>query len=85
LDKQLRNAQAASLDRNSTSATSAKLLNATNARSKSTVTSSQRRQTRQSTRQTILCCDELTGFHARRQPWPSSFICWSWWRTCIQY
>ena len=37
-----------------------KLLNATNARSKSTVNSSQRLQTRQSTRHTILRCDELT-------------------------
>ena len=39
----------------------AKFLNATNARSKSTVNSSQHRQTRRSTRQTILRCDELTG------------------------
>jgi len=39
----------------------AKLLNATNARSTSTVNSSQRRQTRRSSRHTILRCDELTG------------------------
>ena len=37
-----------------------KLLNATNARSKSTVNSSQRLQTGQSTHHTILRCDELT-------------------------
>jgi len=42
------------------SPTTAKLLNASNARSKSTVNSSQRRQTRRSTRHTILRCDELT-------------------------
>jgi len=36
-------------------------LNATNVRSKSTVNSSQRCQTRRSTRHTILRCDELTG------------------------
>ena len=38
----------------------AKLLNVTNAGSKSTVNLSQRRQTRQSTHHTILQCDELT-------------------------
>jgi len=38
----------------------AKLLNVTNARSKSTVNSSQRHQTQRSTRHTILQCDELT-------------------------
>jgi len=38
----------------------AKLLNATNAGSKSTVNSSQRYQTRRSTRHTILRCDKLT-------------------------
>jgi len=42
------------------SLTTAKLLNVTNATSKSTVNSSQRRQTRRSTRHTILRCDELT-------------------------
>ena len=44
------------------SPTTAKLLNATSARSKSTFNSSQRRQTRRLTRHTILRCDELTGF-----------------------
>jgi len=43
------------------SPTTAKILNATNARLKSTVNSSQRRETRRSTRHTILRCDELTG------------------------
>ena len=42
------------------SLTTAKLLNASNARSKSTVNSSQHRQTRRSTRHTFLRCDELT-------------------------
>jgi len=45
----------------SKSLTTAKLLNATNARSKYAVNSSQRHQTRWSTRHTILRCDELTG------------------------
>jgi len=45
----------------SKSLTTAKLLNATNARSKRTVISSQHRQARRSTRHTILRCDELTG------------------------
>jgi len=44
----------------SKSLTTAKLLNATKARWKSTVNSSQRRQTQRSTRHTILRCDELT-------------------------
>ena len=44
----------------SKSPTTAKLLNATNARSNNAVNSSQRRQTRRSTRHTILRCDELT-------------------------
>jgi len=44
----------------SKSLTTAKLLNVTNAMSKRTVNSSQRRQTRRSTRHTILRCDELT-------------------------
>ena len=44
----------------SKSVTTAKLLNATKARWKSTVNSSQRRQTQRSTRHTILQCDELT-------------------------
>ena len=44
----------------SKSLTTAKLLNATNARSKSTVNSSQRRQTRRSTWHTILRWIELT-------------------------
>ena len=45
----------------SKSPTTAKILNATNAKLKSTVNSSQRRETRRSTRHTILRCDELTG------------------------
>ena len=44
----------------SKSLTTAKLLNATNAGSRSTVNLSQHRQTRWSTRHTILWCDELT-------------------------
>jgi len=45
----------------SKSPATAKLLSAKNTRLKSTVNSSQRRQTRWSTRHTILRCDELTG------------------------
>ena len=47
----------------SKSLTTAKLLNETSTRSKSTVNSSQRCQTRQSTHLAILQCDELTGSH----------------------
>jgi len=44
----------------SKSPTTAKLLNGTNVRSKRTVNLSQHRETRRSTRHTILRCDELT-------------------------
>ena len=60
----------------SKSPTTAKLLNATSARSKSTFNSSQRRQTRRLTRHTILRCDELTvwrvdWFPLKRSVWSS--------------
>jgi len=58
----------------SKSPTTAKLLNATNARSRSTVNSSQRRQTRRSTRHTILRCDELTVWRVDLLPGPSGRV-----------
>ena len=65
----------------SKSPTTAKLLNATNARSKSMVTSSQRCQKRQSSCHTILQCDKLTMWRVdwfptdtsdRRHFWPKT-------------
>jgi len=60
----------------SKSLTTAKLLNATKARWNSTVNSSQRRQTQQSTRHMILRCGELTGSQLIQQMAP---------RYCAKY